>query len=204
MNNSSKRIQTLVTCAVLAGIVVVLNFVSSLHLIRLDAVFFLISASLIYFAATRFGVGAGLTLFVAASLLSFVLVPDKVWLLFFIGVFGPAAILQSYTDKRLNRFVSAAITIAGFIGLFYLFGYFAFYESGFIPRINIPVDLAIPSVVLIAGFAVLSAVVAVMVNRGLCELLKRRLGGTRRNNVDANTKIVLPKLTPDDEKQEND
>ena len=203
MNNMTKKNQTLVVCAVLAGVVVVLNFVSSLHLIRLDAVFFLVSGALVYFAATRFGVRSGLMLFVAASLLSFVLVPDKVWLLFFIGVFGPAAILQSYTDKRLNRFLSAAITIASFLGLFYLFGYIAFYESGFIPRINLPVALSIPGVVLIAGFAVLSSVVAVIVNRGLYELLKRRLGGRLRNG-DAKTKIVLPKLSPDDEGQEND
>ena len=205
MSKGAGKNQTIAICAVLAAVIVGLNFLSSLHLIRLDAIFFLVSGALIYFVANRFGIRAGALLYIAASLLSFLIVPDKVWLLFFIGVFGPAALLQSGLDKRLNRILSAVITIAAFLALFYLFGFVAFYESGFIPRLNLPANIAIPGVILILGFAVLSAVVAFFVNRGLCEFLKRRMRGVLGRDSsksaprDQNMSIALPKLSQDDD-----
>ena len=166
--------------AALAAVVVALNFIASLHIVRLDVVFYLAGAALVYFAANFFGVGQGAALYAVASLLSFAVVPDKVWLLFFVGVFGPVAIIQTVLEKRLGNRLSAVITVAAFVGLFYLFGIVVAYGGGFIRLIGLP-ETGIPSIYLALGFAVFSAVIACIVNRGLCAMLTRRL---RRSGAD--------------------
>ena len=198
MSKRAERTQALAICAALTAVIVVLNFLSSLHLIRLDLIFFLVSGALVYLAAGNFRVAAGTIVFTAASLLSLLVVPDKVWLLFFIGIFGPMAILQSYLDKRWSSLLSAVIVVAGFLGLFSLFGFVAF--NGNISVLNIA-----PGIIPLLIFAAFSALIAFFVNKGLCEFVNRRARGIFRKDAsgtesgETKTSIVLPKLSPDDE-----
>jgi len=122
-------------------------------------------------------------LYAAASLLSFATAPDKVWLLFFIGVFGPAAIVLAASETRLGQKMSAAIAVAAFILLFYLFGVALAFGGGFIPRIGLP-ETGIPALYIALGFAVFSAVIACIVNRGLYAMLMRRVAGSSGRSAD--------------------
>ena len=182
--DKAKKTQVLTMCAILAAVVCALNFIASLHIIRLDLVFYLISGALVYFAVMRFGVGPGAALYAAASLLSLALVPDKVWLLFFISVFGPGAVIQAILKKRMGSKLALLLTVVFLFILFYFAGWAVAYVGGFTVNVNIalPIDLPdsvrIHGMMLAVGFAVFSAVVACVVNLGLYALLLQRLHGT--------------------------
>lgn len=129
------------TGAILIAVITVLNYIASLHLIRLDLVFYLIAGAGLYFAAMRYGIRFGAVCYIASAALSLILVPEKVWLLFFVGAFGPAAIIQAIFAKRsavtgathnknaesragrkrTNR-MQTALTLVIFAALFYGFG----------------------------------------------------------------------------------
>ena len=190
MNNNAIRTNIVVVCAVLAAVVVALNFIASLHIVRLDAVFYLIGGALVYFAAKLYGSGQGAALYAAASLLSFLIVPDKLWLLMFICVFGPAAILQTVLEKRIGYRVSAALTIVVFVLLFYFFGFVIVYGGGFVPYISLPAT-GLPVQIAALCFAAFSAVIACIVNRGLYSLLTDRLKGLFGAGA-AGTKTTYP------------
>jgi len=211
MMKTYKKTQVLAVCAVLAAVIVCLNFIASLHIIRLDAVFYLLSGALVYFAAQRFGLGPGGILYAAAALLSLVIVPDKIWLLFFICAFGPAAILQAFFEKRANRMISAIITAVSFTLLFCLFsGIVMLLDDGFFNRLGMPEQTVFSPQLIILVFAIFSAIIAYVVNRGFYMLMTRRLKGlfgvykphAPENDSEKNGQqggIILPKLS-DDEK----
>ena len=200
MKSVAGKTQALAACGVLAAVCVALNFVASLHIVRLDLVFYLLSGALVFFAAARFWAGYGLALYAAASLLSLAVAPDKVWLLFFIGVFGPAAVLQSVFEKRFGRRASAVLAMAACAALFMVFGFVvAFVAYGGDPGllIGLPGFDAVPGFLPLTGFAVFSAVIACIVNRGFAAMLSQRLkGGADAKKAGG---IIIPKLSDDDE-----
>ena len=208
----ARKTRILTLCAVLVAVIAALNFLASLHLLRLDAVFYLIGGAFVFYPSMRFGAGPGAAVYAAAAALSFIIVPDKIWLMFFIGVFGPIAVIQAFADKRAGGKVSAAVTIALCFVLFYLFSAFVITGDGVAQMMGLPGMLALPGAFLITGFAVVSAVIAFLVNRGLCAFLSRRLGGFGPGAAQSGRayektdekaenpgQIILPKLEIDEE-----
>ena len=199
----SKKHKTnvLALSGVMLAVTLLFNFIASLHLLRIDAVFFLLSGALVYFVTKRNGIRVGIAFYVAASLLSFVIVPDKAYIMLFIGVFGPCAIIQmiffyAESKERIGQTLSAIFSILVFIILFFLFAFLIAYGGGFLVSLDLPALGTTIGMVVASAFGIISAIVAFIVNRNLSELIERRLGGSKRVNKADKTsqRIDLPKL----------
>lgn len=199
--NKRRNTSALAICGVMLAVTLLLNYVASFHLFRMDVIFYLISGALVYFTAQNIGIKAGIVFYVAAAILSFVIVPDKAYVMFFIGVFGPSAIFQAAlfkaeSNERIGRTFAAMLTIVVFIILFYLFAFLIAYGGGFLVHFELPFEGTLLGTTAIIAFSVFSALVAYIVNRSLAEMINNRLNGrtTARGQKSSPGHIDLPKL----------
>ena len=204
----SKKLNTnaLALCGIMLAVTLFLNYVASFHLFRMDVIFYLISGALIYYISQNVGIKIGILLYVASAILSFVLVPDKAYVMFYIGVFGPCAIIQAVlfkaeSNERIGRTFSVMLTIVVFIILFYLFAFLIAYGGGFLMHIELPMEGTFIGMVIIIAFSVFSALVAYVVNRNLSDFINKRLIN-RKSTKGAKSSPVhidLPKLYNEEE-----
>ena len=208
-----RNTSALALSGIMLAITLVLNIVASFHLFRLDVIFYVISGALVYFIAVRNGLRIGIFFYIAAAILSFVIVPDKAYIMFFIGVFGPCAIIQAAffkaeSNKKIGRFAAALLFDLVFIILFFIFAFVVAYAGGFLEHLGLSTagtTFSMPTAMAIA-FGLFSAIVAYLVNRNLWELIEQRTGGKANKTGEKSGRagspgphIDLPKLYNEDE-----
>jgi hypothetical protein len=209
--NRRQNPRALALSGVMLAVTLLLNYLASLHLIRLDAIFYLLSGALVYVMTWRLGLRRGIAFYAATAILSFALVPDKVWLMLFLGVFGPCAVIsaalaRAEANERIRRVPAAILSILIFIIMFSVFAFFLVYGGGFIAYLGLPPGNSPAGPVLVVAFGVFSAIIAYVVNRGLTDLIERRLGRTgktkRKRANETARHIDLPKLYREEEEKE--
>ncbi|GHU62484.1 hypothetical protein AGMMS49983_04010 [Clostridia bacterium] len=174
---------------VMLAVTLVLNYLASFHLIRIDVLFYLISGALVFFTARRIGLRMGVAFCAAAAILSFAIVPDKVCVMLFVGVFGPCAVIQAAfanleDSERIGHVPAAVLSVIIFIILFYVFAFLVAYGGGFLAHLGLPMSGTPAGSAIIFGFGVFSAMIAYVVNRNLTVLIERSLG--KRGQTDTN------------------
>jgi uncharacterized membrane protein (DUF485 family) len=182
--SSRQHTYALALSGVMLAVTLILNYIASfLDIFRIDVVFYLLSGALVYFTSRRVGIGMGTAFYAAAAILSFAIVPDKICVMLFIGIFGPCAVIQAAfarTEKkgRIGRAVAAVLSIIIFIILFYVFAFVVAYGGGFLADMDLPLAGTDAGIAIAIGFGAFSAVIANIVNRNLTTLIERRLGET--------------------------
>ena len=204
----SKKLNTnaLALSGIMLAVTLILNYFASFHLFRMDVIFYLISGALIYYISLNIGLNIGIVFYVSSAILSFVIVPDKAYIMFYIGVFGPCAVIQAVffraeSSERIGRTFSTMLTIVVFIILFYLFAFLIAYGGGFLTRFELPMEGTFIGMVIIIAFSVFSALVAYVVNRNLSDFINSRLNSRKSTRGDKSSPghIDLPKLYDESE-----
>jgi uncharacterized membrane protein (DUF485 family) len=202
---SRRHTYALALSGVMLAVTLILNYLASFHILRIDVLFYLLSGALVFFTARQIGLRMGIAFYAAAAVLSFAIVPDKVCVMLFIGVFGPCAVIQTAfaraeTDGKIKRVPAAVLSVLIFIILFYVFAFLIAYGGGFLVHLALPMaDTPVGSAIAIA-FGAFSAIIAYVVNRNLTRLIERRLGrsGNGKRKETAHH-IDLPKLSEEEE-----
>lgn len=204
--NSNKQNNTfnLAFSGICLALCVVLLILSSFP-IGIDKLLVLAAGFLVFLVTKNIGFKWGVLFYVAATLLSLLIVPAKIELMVFIIAFGPFSIIFSllYKTEKINKVVKAIIAIVLMTALISLtaFLFAEIFVSGTdITVLGKEIKLALP--VFVLGFGVFSGIICYIVYYPLSEIIMSRLGkrnkGEKKKNND-NPTIIVPKLYEEDE-----
>ena len=108
----------------------------------LNRTMLVLSTLFVMLAVIELGVKLGMTFYIAASLLGFLILPDKTGIIMFVLFFGPYAIVKYFAEKINGRFKSLAVKFAFFnVMLLVLFlGFRSIFDS-IVPQSVLNIDM---------------------------------------------------------------